>query len=145
MDMGNQILTIRKEQGLTQEEFGNLLHVTRQTVSNWENKKSYPDLQTLVEISDRFGVSLDTLLKGDSLMVKEIDKERAVGTIKCKQSVVDFFTGSGTGILASCLFAPGSVVRTITIAVGLILISVGWYKKAKCDKQVVEYLRTYSR
>lgn len=145
MDMGNQILSIRKEQGLTQEEFGNLFHVTRQTVSNWENKKSYPDLQTLVEISDRFDVSLDILLKGDSLMVKEIDKERALGAIKCKQSVVDFFTGSGTGILASCLFAPGSMVRTITIAVGLILISVGWYKKARCDKQVVEYLKEAER
>ena len=37
MDIGNQILSIRKEQKLTQEEFGNLFHVTRQTVSNWEN------------------------------------------------------------------------------------------------------------
>ena len=47
MNLGNQILNIRKEQQLTQEEFGRLFHVTRQTVSNWENKKSYPDLQVL--------------------------------------------------------------------------------------------------
>ena len=53
MDIGNQILGIRKEQKLTQEEFGRLFYVTRQTVSNWENGKSYPDLQILVDMSNR--------------------------------------------------------------------------------------------
>ena len=43
MNIGNQILNIRKENQLTQEEFGKLFHVTRQTVSNWENGKSYSD------------------------------------------------------------------------------------------------------
>ena len=53
MNIGNQILNIRKENQLTQEEFGKLFHVTRQTVSNWENGKSYPDLQVLVDISNQ--------------------------------------------------------------------------------------------
>ena len=70
MDIGNQILNIRKKYQMTQEEFGELFHVTRQTVSNWENRKSFPDLQVLVNISDRFGISLDTLMKGDSRMIK---------------------------------------------------------------------------
>lgn len=56
MNIGNQILNIRKEKQLTQEEFGRLFHVTRQTVSNWENGKSYPELQILVSISDQFDV-----------------------------------------------------------------------------------------
>lgn len=43
MNIGNQILSIRKEHQLTQAEFGKLFHVTRQTVSNWENGKSYPE------------------------------------------------------------------------------------------------------
>ena len=50
MNIGNQISNIRKEQQLTQEEFGRLFHVTRQTVSNWENEKSYPDLLTLINL-----------------------------------------------------------------------------------------------
>lgn len=54
MNIGNQILSIRKENQLTQEEFGKLFYVTRQTVSNWENGKSYPELQILVSISDQF-------------------------------------------------------------------------------------------
>ena len=56
MNIGNQILNIRKEKQLTQEEFGRLFHVTRQTVSNWENGKSYPDLQILVSMSNQFDI-----------------------------------------------------------------------------------------
>ncbi len=70
MRVGDEIFKIRKEKGMTQEEFSKLFNVTRQTVSNWENKKSYPDLQTLVNISDKFDISLDVLLKGDNEIVK---------------------------------------------------------------------------
>ena len=55
MNIGTQILKIRKEKALTQEEFGKIFHVTRQTVSNWENEKSYPDLQILIDIKCRSG------------------------------------------------------------------------------------------
>ena len=75
MQLGQMIAKIRKEQGLTQEAFAEKFHVTRQTVSNWENEKSYPDLRTLVKISDMFHISLDVLLKGDSFMVQDIDKK----------------------------------------------------------------------
>lgn len=75
MQLGQAIAQIRKERGLTQEAFAKMYNVTRQTVSNWENEKSYPDLSTLVKISDEFNVSLDVLLKGDFRMVKDIDKK----------------------------------------------------------------------
>ena len=75
MQLGQAIAQIRKERGLTQEAFAKMYNVTRQTVSNWENEKSYPDLSTLVKISDEFNVSLDILLKGDFRMVKDIDKK----------------------------------------------------------------------
>lgn len=140
MDIGNQILNIRKEQKLTQEEFGRLFYVTRQTVSNWENGKSYPDLQILVDISNRFEISLDLLLKGDSKMVRAIDKERILGTVKREKSIMDFFSGAGTGIVASCLFSPDSTIRTVAIIVGLIMIGIGWYKKEKTDRKVIRYM-----
>ena len=91
MNIGNQILNIHKEKQLTQEEFGKLFHVTRQTVSNWENGKSYPELQILISISNQFNISLDTLLKEDSKMVKTIDKERVLGKIKKKNQSLNFF------------------------------------------------------
>ena len=141
MNIGNQILTIRKEKQLTQEEFGRLFHVTRQTVSNWENGKSYPELQILVSISDQFDISIDTLLKEDSKMVQSIDKERVMGIIKREKSVVDFFTGVGTGIIVSCLFSPDSSLRTAVIIVGIIMVCIGWYKKSKSDKKVFQYMK----
>ena len=41
-------------------------------------------------------------------MVQSMDKERAMGIIKHEKSIVDFFTGAGTGIIVSCLFSPDS-------------------------------------
>lgn len=143
MNIGNQILNIRKTRQLTQEEFGKLFYVTRQTVSNWENEKSYPDLQILVDISNQFEISLDTLLKEDSKMVRTIDKERMLGTIKHEKSIVDFFTGAGTGLVASCLLSPDSTIRTTIIIVGLVMIGIGWYKKSKYDKKVFKYMEKH--
>lgn len=74
MDLGNKICKIRKDNNLTQEEFAEKYNVTRQTVSSWENCKSYPDLDTLVRISDDFSISLDVLLKEDKKVIKDIDK-----------------------------------------------------------------------
>ena len=140
MSIGNQISAIRNEQQLTQEQFGELFHVTRQTVSNWENEKSYPDLQILIAMSNQFNVSLDTLLKGDSKMVEAIDKERVLGKIKHEKSLVDFFTGAGTGLVASCFLSSASTIRTVVMIVGFAMIGIGWYKRAKSDKEVFKYM-----
>jgi len=76
MELGKRIAEIRKDHHLTQENLAEICNVTRQTISNWENSKSYPDLETLVLISDTFDVSLDIMLKGDKKMVSEISKEQ---------------------------------------------------------------------
>ena len=54
---------------MSQEDFAEMFHVSRQTISNWENSKSYPDLETIIKISDSFQISLDILLKEDLIMV----------------------------------------------------------------------------
>ena len=143
MNIGNQISTIRKEQQLTQEQFGSLFHVTRQTVSNWKNQKSYPDLQMLIDISNQFEISLDTLIKEDSKMVKTIDKERVLGKIKKEKSIIEFFTGAGTGIIVSCLLSPDSIRRIVVIIIGLVMIGIGWYKKTRYDNKVFRYMEEF--
>lgn len=72
MNIGKNIREIRTKNNMSQEEFGRLFFITRQTVSNWENEKNFPDLKTLIEISDRFDISLDKLLKEDKEMVESI-------------------------------------------------------------------------
>lgn len=74
MDIGNKIQTIRTDNGMTQAEFAEKFNVTRQSVSNWENNKNYPDLDTLCKISDEYNVSFDVLLKEDREYVSRIDK-----------------------------------------------------------------------
>lgn len=74
MNLGKKIVEIRNTNQMSQEEFAELFHVTRQTISSWENEKSYPDIETLIKISDHFKISLDTLLKEDKMMVKKLDR-----------------------------------------------------------------------
>ncbi|NLL91167.1 MAG: helix-turn-helix transcriptional regulator [Ruminococcaceae bacterium] len=66
MTIGNKIINERKNKGWTQEELANKLNVSAQTVSNWERSDSIPDLQSVVILSDLFGVSTDYLLREDS-------------------------------------------------------------------------------
>lgn len=66
MNIGTKIKTARVEAGLTQEKSAEILGVSRQTVSNWENEKSYPDIVSVIKMSDIYNVSLDKLLKEDT-------------------------------------------------------------------------------
>lgn len=74
MEIGMQIRKYRLEMELSQEELAQKIYVTRQTVSNWENEKNYPDIHSLVLLSSLFNISLDQLIKGDiERMKKEIN------------------------------------------------------------------------
>ena len=76
MNIGEQINNLRKQHGLSQDDFANLFNVSRQTISNWENGKSYPDLEMIIKVSDYFKISIDELLKNDVQTVKKIDNEK---------------------------------------------------------------------
>ncbi|MEI5991566.1 hypothetical protein A5881_003103 [Enterococcus termitis] len=67
MKIGKLLKESRERKKLTQQELADMFHVTRQTVSRWENEQSYPNLDTLVELSFFFDFSLDEILKGDDL------------------------------------------------------------------------------
>lgn len=71
MELGKRLKECRAKSEMTQEELADKLYVSRQTVSSWENNKSYPDIHSLLMISDLFGVSLDSLIKGDIEIMKE--------------------------------------------------------------------------
>lgn len=76
MQIANQIKKLRAESGMSQDELAERIFVSRQTVSNWENEKTYPDIKSLLLMSEVFNTSLDTLIKGDlSEMKRQIDKQ----------------------------------------------------------------------
>lgn len=70
MTVGEKLLKLRKEHDLTQEQFAELLKVSRQSVSKWELGTAYPDTEKLLRISKLFQCSLDYLLKDE---VEQID------------------------------------------------------------------------
>lgn len=78
MELNAQIKKYRKLLNLSQEELAEKVYVTRQTISNWENGKSYPDIHSLLLLSSLFNVSLDQLIKGDIETMKEIVNEQEV-------------------------------------------------------------------
>ncbi len=71
MEIGKQIKKYRTERKLSQDELADKVYVTRQTISNWENDRNYPDIRSLVLLGNVFGVSLDILVKGDLEEMKE--------------------------------------------------------------------------
>ena len=71
MNLSKQIKKYREEFKFSQEELAEKLFVSRQTISNWENERSYPDIHNLLLLSVLFDVSLDELVKGDVEKMKE--------------------------------------------------------------------------
>ncbi len=76
MEFAKVLREKRKKLNLTQQGLADQLHVTRQTLSRWENNSSFPNLDTLTELSDLLAIPLDNLLKGDdNTMVKKISSD----------------------------------------------------------------------
>ena len=82
MELGKQIKMHRQEAELSQEELANRVYVSRQTILNWENDKSYPDVNSLVLLSEIFQISLDKLIKGDTGVMKEVIQKEEIEKMK---------------------------------------------------------------
>lgn len=84
--LGEILKEQRKERGLTQQAVSDELHISRQTLSNWENGKNYPDIPMLVQLSEYYSLSLDYMLKGDPKYMdriqKSIDNNKQISILK---------------------------------------------------------------
>ena len=130
MELNTQIRKYRAGMKLSQEELAEKVYVTRQTISNWENGKSYPDIHSLLLLGSLFNVSLDQLIKGDIEIMKEeikeveINKLNRYGTIFTILLVV-------TSISAVPLVLWFDVYG---MAAGVILFGVTMYFALKVEK-----------
>lgn len=122
MEFGEKLRQARTQAGLTQEDVVRQLGVSRQTVSNWENNRSYPDLASALKLSDLYGLSLDDMLKEDvelRLKLAQQQEDRK----KCCSWVHDFGL-----VLLSIALLLGRYEQTeagITLGVmGLVILAV---------------------
>lgn len=86
MEIGQKPKDARVHSGLTQEVVAEKINVSRQTISNWENEKSYPDIISVIELSNLYYISLDDLLKGDSKMIEHL--EESTNVVKSNKKLI---------------------------------------------------------
>ncbi|WP_413627922.1 YxeA family protein [Fructilactobacillus vespulae] len=100
MDFHNNLKSKRKELKLTQQELADKLHVTRQTLSRWENNLGYPNLDTLIELSNILKTPLDSLLKGGQPSLAN----KITNDVKAKQTYKRYLFGGVTLIMVIFLW-----------------------------------------
>ena len=86
MEIGKKLKEARLNRDLTQEVIAEKLNVSRQIISNWENEKSYPDIISVIELSNLYSISLDDLLKGDERMMEHL--EESTNVVKSNQKLI---------------------------------------------------------
>lgn len=123
MEIGSKLKKARNKKGITQEQAAEVLGVSRQTISNWENSKSYPDIISVIKMSDVYSVSLDHLLKEDESMKQTYQEflEESTNTVKAKNNlsktiVIIAYLVVWNFSLLLLLNITGSMMDTLSIA-----------------------------
>ena len=107
MNFNEKLISLRKSKGLSQEELGAQLKVSRQTISKWESAQSYPDFQRLVLLSDYFGLTLDELVK--DVDVQEVREKNAR-----RRSTRSIRTSARQNALSSGIWWPGELPQALS-------------------------------
>ncbi|HBC4010859.1 TPA: helix-turn-helix transcriptional regulator [Staphylococcus aureus] len=101
----------RKKLNLSQEDLANKINISRQSISKWEREKGYPNIETLIELSELFDITVDELLKGDDFLKDKIVKDSK----KLKHPFL-FNLGEVIGLLGLIILISNFVLRSIRLA-----------------------------
>ena len=109
---------------MTQEALAEMLSVSRQTISNWENGRSYPDIASIISLSDVYNITLDSLLKGDDEIIKHL--KESTDTVKSDKRVITSLIIFGFILIFLCVL--GLIYRLVPrgLLVGMILLIAGF-------------------
>ena len=140
MELGKQIRKYRNERTLSQEALAEKIYVSRQTVSNWENDKSYPDVNSLVLLSEVFEVSLDQLIKGDvEIMREEINRT--------DQKKFERLSNIFTILFLAVLITPVPLVHFLSyagLAIWIVILAAGSYVAMMVEREKKKFnMQTY--
>lgn len=102
MKIGIKLKEARLRAGLTQENVAEEIQVTRQTISNWETEKSFPDIVSVIKLSTLYNISLDKLLKGDEEMIEHLEKSTNI--VKSNQKLIIAIIANVMMMIAFILF-----------------------------------------
>lgn len=82
------IRNARNKKKYTQDQAAEKLMISRQTISNWENGKTLPDIISVIRMSELYEVSLDELLKGDKVLMEKIESDAMA--VKAEKKIIRF-------------------------------------------------------
>ena len=126
MTLGEKIQVLRKQQGMSQEQLGALMTVSRQAISKWEVGESVPDVDNVVQLSDIFNVTTDYLLKNGSSM--EISPSRIIPDLALSTTIEEKYTVDSVSETSSCgrKSSPKSIGRTMVISgiIGMVMAGI---------------------
>lgn len=140
MNIGNKIKKYRENLGLSQDELALKVFVSRQTISNWETDKTYPDINSLTLLSKIFHVTLDEFVKGDlSEMKKKIDE----GSLHRFNSLTILFSVELIVLVMSAhplfVFLKGIGIMIWIVLFGICLFTAWKLEKFKKDQNIQTY------
>lgn len=115
MKIGDQLKKARLDKKMTQEEVAEKIFVSRQSISNWENNKTYPDIGNVIALSDLYEISLDELLKGSDNFMKHL--EESTDIVKSNKKLIFF-------IILALLFMIVMAVFTEFLPEKVFLVSI---------------------
>lgn len=142
MEIEKKLKEAREASGFTQEQVAQAVMVSRQTISNWENGKSLPDIISIIKLSDLYEISMDELLKSDRKMQTKIEKDATIAqTNKKVIFVTTIFTLISLAIYFVSIFAGGSfhdfcenAIRWVLVGIGVAFVITYLHNVNKNDK-----------
>ena len=148
MEVGQRLKGLRAEAHMSQDDLAARVYVSRQTISSWENGKTYPDVQSLLLLSEIFNVTVDSLIKGDvEAMTKTVDSD--VRTMKRLSYVMTVFIvltviacGWFSFQVAVWDWPIEQAVPTIVLALvlwGIAMFAALWAERIKKEHDLITY------
>lgn len=150
MEIGSQIRRHRTEHGLSQDDLATKIYVSRQTISSWENDKTYPDVESLLLLSVLFDTTIDELIKGDVETMKEAIKNDY-------KKMIYLAWGGLAFVIAGCaLFiagfqvwewglVPSAIIALLVWGIGLGMLMVVEHLKKQHDVVTYRELVAFSK
>ncbi len=124
MKIGDQLKKARLDKNMTQEEVAEKIFVSRQSISNWENNKTYPDIGNVIALSDLYGISLDELLKGSDNFMKHL--EESTDIVKSNKKLIFFIILALLFMIVMAVFTSFLPEKVFLLAIfGLAVILTG--------------------
>ncbi|MGE8205312.1 helix-turn-helix domain-containing protein [Heyndrickxia sp. NPDC080065] len=117
MEFAKKLKEERLKHNLSQEDLARELNISRQSISKWELEKGYPNIETLIILSDLFNISIDELIKGDSFLKEKIIKEGKLGELKMTDQFKWLYVVSSILVVAWLFILPWYNLSGLTLSI----------------------------